>query len=141
MKALKRDFISLMLILTVCSCGGYKHSTIPDVDVNFTIYPNDAAYAPLNHIGGYMYLTGGVAGIIVYRLDVSTFLAYDRACPYDWEDTNAWICVDESGLTLSDANCGSQFNILDGGVISGPSPYPLKPYKTRFDGMILRVYN
>lgn len=141
MKGLRWIFCSLMMLLTICACDGYKHSTIPERDVNFTIYPNDAAYAPLNHVGGYMYFTGGVAGIIVYRLDVGTFLAYDRACPYDWQDSHAWIWVDESGLTLSDSLCGSQFNILDGGVISGPSPYPLKTYKTRFDGMILRVYN
>lgn len=135
-------FLLLFSTLALCCCDGYKHATIPEVNVNFTIHPNDAQYAALNHVGGYMYFTGGVAGIIIYRLDVSTFLAYDRACPYDWDKSkDAWICVEESGLTLADAHCGSRFNILDGGVISGPAQFPLKTYKTRYDGMILRVYN
>lgn len=135
--------LSLLFVVVTLffGCDGYKHATIPEVDVNFTIYPNDASYAALNHIGGYMYFTGGVAGIIVYRLDGGTFLAYDRACPYDWEDRDAWIIVESSGLTLTDEHCHSRFNILDGGVIDGPSQFPLKCYKTRYDGMILRVYN
>ncbi|MBP5710190.1 MAG: hypothetical protein J6W84_04365 [Bacteroidales bacterium] len=144
MKKCCRDFVfAFCCVLAVAfgGCGGYKHATIPEVDVNFTIYPNDASYAALNHIGGYMYFTGGVAGIVIYRLDGGTFLAYDRACPYDWEDKEAWIKVESSGLTLIDEHCGSRFNILDGGVIEGPAQFPLKCYKTRFDGMVLRVYN
>lgn len=117
------------------------HPTIPEVKVNFTIYPNNVDYVNLNYYGGYMYFTGGVAGIVVYRLDNTTFFAYDRACPYDWEEHDAWIWVEESGLTLIDRHCGSRFNILDGSVISGPAKYPLKMYRTRYDGMILKVYN
>lgn len=141
MKPLVRLFIMAILFVAFSGCDGYKHATIPEVDVNFSIYPNDAQYAALNHIGGYMYFTGGVAGIVIYRLDGATFLAYDRACPYDWRDQDAWICVEESGLTLIDNHCGSRFNILDGGVINGPAQFPLKSYKTRFDGYVLRVYN
>ena len=88
-----------------------------------------------------MYFTGGVNGIVVYRLSTDIFCAYDRACPYDWENSAAWIVVEESGLTLTDNHCGSQFNIIDGGVIRGPAQFPLKTYKTRYDGMILKVYN
>lgn len=140
---MKRIYFGLLLIgsLLFFRCHGYEHPTIPEVKVNFTIYPNSVNYLDLNYIGGYMYFTGGVAGIIVYRLDYSTFCAYDRACPYDWEDRDAWIVVEESGLTLIDPHCGSRFNIIDGSVINGPSKHPLKTYKTRYDGMILRVYN
>lgn len=139
----KIKFITYVFILFIGfnQCNGYEHETIPRVKVNFTIYPDDVNYLDLNHSGGYVYLTGGVAGIIVYRVDQTTFLAYDRACPYDWEDMDAWICVEESGLTLIDENCGSRFNILDGSVINGPAQFPLLNYKTSYDGRRLRVYN
>ena len=132
---------AVVFCLLCTTCNGYEHPTIPEVAVNFTIYPNSVDYLDLNYYGGYVYLTGGVAGIIVYRLDYSTFFAYDRACPHDWQDREAWIKVEESGLTLIDEHCGSRFNILDGSVVNGPSKYPLKAYRTRYDGMILKVYN
>lgn len=132
---------ALGLLLAFCRCDGYEHDTIPNVKVNFTIYPNDVTYYNLNYIGGYEYFTGGVAGIIVYRVDLSTFVAYDRACPHDWEDPDAWLSVDESGLMIVDPHCGSRFNILDGSVIDGPSKFILKYYKTSFDGRRLRIYS
>lgn len=122
-------------------CNGFEHETIPNVRVNFTIYPDNVNYHNLNYIGGHEYLTGGVAGIIVYRIDMSTFVAYDRACPYDWEDTDSWLEVDESGLMILDPHCGSRFNILDGSVIDGPSRYHLKYYHTSYDGRRLRIYS
>lgn len=142
MKGELKFFAACLLISVLLSgCKGYEHETIPSVKVNITIYPDNVNYLSLNHIGGYVYLTGGVAGIIVYRLDQTTFMAYDRACSYDWEDTDAWICVADDGLTLVDENCGSRFNILDGSVINGPAQYPLYFYKTTYDGRRLRIYN
>ena len=141
MKIIKYLFFFFLSISLLISCKGYKHETIPNVSVNFTIYPDDVTYMRLNYIGGYEYFTVGVAGIIVYRVDMSNFMAYDRACPYDWQENDAWLEVEESGLTIIDKHCGSRFNILDGSVISGPSPYRLKYYKTAYDGKKLRIYN
>lgn len=129
-----------MLTLLV-GCNRYDHPTIPYADVDFYIYPNDALHYRLNTVGGYEYFTGGVNGIIVYRLDQWTFYAYDRACPYDWEEAGSWLWVDPSGLLLVDSLCGSTFNILDGNVVSGPAKYPARKYNTHFDGMRLRVYS
>lgn len=130
-----------LLALLFTRCEGYQHATIPNVKVNFTIFPDDVQYYKLNFIGGYEYFTGGVAGIIVYRIDYQTFVAYDRACPYDWENADSWLVVDESGIMITDPECGTRFNILDGSVIDGPSQYPLKYYKTNYDGRRLRIYN
>lgn len=132
--------ICLILPLLVC-CDKYRHPTIPYAHVDFFIYPNDAGYHRLNTSGGYEYFTGGVSGIIVYRLDNMTFYAYDRACPYDWEEAGSWLWVDPSGLLMVDSLCGSTFNILDGSVVKGPAIYPARKYNTRFDGMRLRVYS
>jgi len=138
---MKKTIFILLSFLLLVSCNGYEHETIPTVQVDFSIYPNDVTYYSLNHYGGHMYFTGGVRGIIIYRLDQYTFMAYDRACPYDWEDDDSWIWVEESGLTLIDSCCGSRFNVLDGSVVNGPAIYSLKHYSTTFDGVKLRVYN
>ena len=138
---MKRIFLFFTVAVCIMGCNGYEHQTIPYTYVNFTIYPNDVSYSALNHFGGYMYFTGGVDGIVIYRLDYSTFVAYDRACPYDWENPDSWIWVEDNGLILHDSCCGSRFNILDGTVINGPSRHPLKYYRTSFDGMRLHIYN
>ena len=46
-----------------------------------------------------------------------------------------------SNIMLVDSLCGSLYNILDGTVISGPAKWPLREYRTRYDGYQLRVYN
>ena len=126
--------------LLVC-CDMYNHPTIPNAKVDFIVYPNDVMYYRLNTYGGYEYFTGGVNGIVVYRLDEWTFMAYDRACSYDWEDHESWLWVAPDGLRLVDSLCGSTFTILDGNVLGGPAIYPARRYATRFDGARLRIYS
>ena len=134
--------IALLLIITLLcgACGNYQHDTIPYRKVDITLSVGDPNYYMLNHDGGYLYLTGGVNGIIVYRM-LNEFKAYDRACPYDWENSNSWLCYEPSELMIHDSCCGSRFNIIDGTVMNGPARHPLKYYRTSFDGMLLRIYN
>lgn len=131
-------FFLIFLVFNACT---YEHPTVPNVSVDFTIWPNDPNYYELIHYGGYVYVTGGVDGIIIYRLDEMTFKAYDRACPYDWETSNNLLWVDDDRLTIYHEDCGSRFNIIDGTVVEGPARTPLKYYRTRYDGAKLRIYN
>ena len=141
MKHFLRIFL-VVIFFSVLGCGGYKHSTIPNVWVSFWVYPNDVSYLDLNYYGGHMYFTGGVNGVVVYRLNETEFRAFDRACPYDWDDEEEpRVGVEPDGITLRCEKCGSLFNILDGGVITGPAKYPLKYYQTKYDGMRLRVHS
>ena len=137
----KSIVIILLLAAFFMGCDNTYHPTIPHRKVDFTIYPNDVMYYRLNTYGGYEYFTGGVSGIVVYRLDEWTFMAYDRSCSYDWEENTSWIWVHPNGIMLIDSLCGSTYNILDGNVIEGPAIWPLYQYKTRYDGVQLRVYN
>lgn len=131
----------LMSMLLLMSCDNINHPTIPYKKVDFTIYPNDVMYYKLNTYGGYEYFTGGVNGIVIYRLDEWSFYAFDRACSYDWENPDSWLWVHPNCIMLIDSCCGSVFNILDGTVISGPARYPLRQYYTRYDGWQLRVFD
>ena len=114
---------------------------IPDVPVNFSLDPNSTQYLELNVVNGWVYLTGGYRGILVFRKSVTEFMAYERACPYDWDLANARLEVDVSGITAVCPSCQSKFILLDGSPYEGPSPYPMKQYQTTYDGILLYIYN
>ena len=145
MRLIKILGISIFIITLLSSTWSCKdklpHDTIPEVAVNLYLDINSTMYIELNSIGGHIYLTGGYRGILIYRVSVDEFVAYDRACPFDPFADKARITVDPSGITVTDSICGSQFNILDGSVIKGPATIPLKRYYTYFDGNILTVNN
>jgi len=115
--------------------------TIPSVQVNFYLQTTDPEFNSLNAVGGWVYVNGGSRGIVIYRLSMDEFMAYDRHCPYTPSESCAQIDVESSGISALDDCCGSQFLLTDGTVVGGPSTEPLKRYQTYFDGNQLRVYN
>jgi nitrite reductase/ring-hydroxylating ferredoxin subunit len=132
----------LILSLAITGCSKEeKRNEIPVVGVSFVIDPNSTEYLELNGVGGWVTLTGGYRGIIVYRKSISEFMAFERACPYDWELTEARVEVDASGLTATCPSCQSKFILIDGTPYEGPTHYPLKEYQTQFDGTLLYISN
>lgn len=133
------SFLLFLILLT--SCKKTDDQGIPNVYVNFQINPNSTEYLELNLIGGFVYVTGGVKGLIIYREDMENFMCYDRACPYDYDVNGSIITVDTSGLILVDTLCGSKYLITDGSVVNGPTSRSLKQYRTYFNGEMLHIYN
>lgn len=129
------------LLLTGCAKKSQTANEIPYVLVNFSINPNSTEYIRLNTVNGWEYLTGGYRGILVFRKSVDEFVSFERACPYDWQNTNARIVVDTSGITVYCPVCKSKYIMLDGTPFSGPSRYPLKQYQTSYNGNTLSIYN
>ena len=139
----KNLFINLALLIagtfSLFACGKETEGTdIPYVYVNFAIYPNTFQFIP---DGGYVYITGGYKGIIVYRPLHDEFLAFERACPYDPLDDSARIVVETSGIIAVDPHCGSRFIMTDGSPIEGPATVGMKQYRTRYDGYTLNLSN
>jgi nitrite reductase/ring-hydroxylating ferredoxin subunit len=128
-------------LLPGCSKTSENANDIPYVAVNFSINPNSTEYIRLNTVDGWEYLTGGYRGILVFRKSVNEFVSFERACPYDWQNTNARIVVDTSGITAYCPVCKSKYILLDGTPYSGPSRYPLKQYQTSYDGNLLYISN
>jgi hypothetical protein len=125
-------FVVLAIILPVLSCDK-NHSQIPNVYVDIYIDLTDPLYSDIQLPGNYVYVTGGVNGIIVYRNSTDEFSAYERTCPYDPDCGKVY--VDMDNFTAADTVCcGSEFSLLiDGAKTQGPSVYPLKSYQCSYD--------
>ena len=113
--AFRLKYLSFLLITTILfsSCDD-ENERIPyvpiDVELNLTL----PAYAPLQTVGNWIYITGGSQGIIVYRFSTDEFRAWDRHCTFNVSD-NCRIEVDNSNIQAKDNECcQSVFSIIDG---------------------------
>jgi len=133
-------FIGLIFI---AGCKKDTPNNVPNAVVDIYIYPNLPSFVNLNAIGGWVSITGGVRGIIVYRKSSNEFMAYERNCTYQSTDPApcAMVDVDASNIIVTDTCCNSKFSIFDGNVTQGPAGLPLKAYNTTFDGNTLHIYN
>lgn len=90
-------------------------------------------YIALKSNGGFKELSssvGGVQGIIVYRVDASTYRAYERNCSYQPNDACVTVSAHSSGLYMVDPCCGSTFSFSDGSPLGTPAWRPLRQYQT-----------
>ena len=141
MKVFYKIISSLFLFLLLALSCNKDNSYIPYVPVNIQINLQNPDYNSLKTVGGWVYITGGSKGIIVYRADVGDFKAYDRHCPYKPDEACSKVDVDGSYLTAIDTCCGSKFQLFDGSVLKSPATRSLQQYQTSYDGNILSINN
>jgi len=96
------------------------------------------AYIKLKSTGGYVYLDGGMRGIILYRAEEDVYYAFERACPHHPRAACAQVKVNSSNLYMEDTCCGSTFDFR-GQVTGGPARYALQRYETYLEGNMLTV--
>src|SRR5476651_1348874 len=112
----------------VCfGCGKTSQSNIPSVPVSFTATLSDPRLTALNAYGGAVYITGGVAGIIIYREPDGTYAAYDRCSSYQPQNKCA-VTLDDTGFTVTDPCSGSKFSLTDGSPVKAPATKSLRSY-------------
>ncbi|MCB0763913.1 MAG: hypothetical protein R2815_07000 [Flavobacteriales bacterium] len=134
-------FLLTIAVVLTASCRKTERAGVPLTPVDISINVNNPSYADIAVPGGWLYLTGGSQGIIVYRTSPDAFVAMDRHCPYQPAEL-CRVVVDESEIIARDtACCHSAFLIVDGSVSEGPSALPLQRYNTSFNGTTLRIYN
>jgi hypothetical protein len=152
--------IRFFLIIGILSCSLFacnkKNDVIPDVYVDFTLDLSDPQFVDLNAIGGSDTINAhtnnwgrGAAGYndngIIISRGAEEFFAYDRTCPHDYEVNNLSIKVRLDPVNFAKAvcpKCGTTYELLSYGTpSSGIGRYPLKNYRTSFDGRYVRVYN
>ncbi|MBF9223797.1 Rieske (2Fe-2S) protein [Hymenobacter ruricola] len=141
-------FVCFGFIVAACGSSNDEQPLIPDAPVNLSLALTSQEYVKLRFDNGAVTLpvkgpagTGGVKGVIVVRQNASTYLAFERNCPYRPYDACAIVSLDRnSGLFMRDSCCNSQFD-LRGQVSGGPSPRPLKQYNVNLQGNLLSITN
>ncbi|MBK7712661.1 MAG: hypothetical protein IPJ37_18155 [Bacteroidales bacterium] len=143
---------TITLALLLLSCNKAKNDVIPDVYVNFTLDINDPEFISLTAIGsdtvdantnnwgnGAAGFNGN--GIILYN-GGDDFYAFDRTCPHDYEVNALSVKVKIDFTIATCPKCGTVYSLSASGTpASGVGRYPLKNYRTSFDGRFLRVWN
>lgn len=134
-------FSQLFVVFLFLSCKEEQYP-IPNVPVNQNINLDLPAYSQLNAPGGYVYVTGGSRGIIVYR-NFDEFVALDRHSTYESHKECAIVEVNPDNIfELIDTCSGSTYSIISGVVMSGPAQYGLRRYNTYWDGAFtVNIFN
>ena len=133
--------LSLALALPACNSGGNAQPQIPLAAVSEVLFLTDQKNSALRFDNGAVYLRGkpGVRGIIVIRQNASSYLAFDRNCPYQPQDTCARVFI-EPFVRIYDPCCQSQFS-FQGQPQGGPATLPLRRYTTALSGNTLTITN
>lgn len=151
-------FLVLIFLLGISySCKKPRGDVIPYVYVNFTLDLLDPEFLPLAAPANYVLVDANTNligiygagydgnGIIVYRASMDEFYAFDRTCPHDYAISNTSIAVDTiyGEFYVKCPLCESEYVLPSFGnpTKDGPSKYPLKNYRTTFDGRFVHVYN
>jgi hypothetical protein len=107
-------------------------SPIPDVVVQEQVNLNSVTTQELKlGDGRFIYISGGISGIILYRKSTDIYLAFERKSPYRMEDTCGRITVPSSRFYMEDTCHQCTFG-WDGRPQSGPCRDILKQYKVQF---------
>lgn len=137
----KMALIILSFVLILFSCNEdvprdeIPYATFDDISISLDL----PAYNDLSFDGGYITLSQGVRGIIIYRENASTFHVYERNCSYRPYEACATVEVHSSELFMFDPCCNSNFSFETGYPTSGPAQFPLRKYQSSFSGRVLTI--
>ncbi|WP_448519815.1 Rieske 2Fe-2S domain-containing protein [Rhodoflexus sp.] len=133
--------IGLLLILGLGSCERQEViDPVPFVFVQKLIDLNNIAFQALRFDRGFVYETGGVRGLIIFRRSATVFLAFDRVCTHHPSNPCGVVEVEPTGFFMRCPCCGSAFD-FEGNPINGPANFPLVRYRTALSGSLLSINN
>jgi nitrite reductase/ring-hydroxylating ferredoxin subunit len=148
-------FIIYFSSIGLISCDKANNEVIPYATVDFTIDLLDPEFVNLSVIGisdtidastnnwGFRSAGYDGNGIIIYS-GPDEYYAYDRTCPHDFavNGLSVRVRINQSAVAVC-PQCGTQYALsVYGTPISGLGKYPLKNYKTNFDGeRYIRVWD
>lgn len=129
-----RYFYSILFFTVLLSGCGKEQSYIPDVAVNYNVTLTQFSLQAKNGI--LMVPNQGVAGLIIVKTPLGSFVAFDRCSTVNPEKKCA-ITPDENGLTATDPCSGAKFSLLDGTPQKAPAEKNLKIYNVSLQGNVL----
>jgi hypothetical protein len=136
--------LALMIGFLSCNKSGTpsaNNNPVPSRPVEMSLYPNDPTYFKVQFIGGWMYVSGGINGIVLYRKSEEEFVAVERTSSQLPDNAAAAVKVMSDNFTLRDSISDSHWRIFDGTVTKGPATWPLRLYYTSYDGSRLIIRN
>jgi hypothetical protein len=133
-------FALITLLIITSGCRDRNTNRVPDVPVNIAINIYQPDFFNLTVPSGWVYITGGSRGIIVYRKSTTEFVALERHSPFQPED-NCAVVVNEDNVLVSDPCSDSQWLITDGTIVQGPTAFALRTYQATFADPILYITN
>jgi hypothetical protein len=133
---LKKRFLILLFLF---SCNPdlvddpIPFQPFPDINITLSNHP------ALGSDGGSILINdGGVRGIILYRKNSTTYLAFERNCSFQPNDACATVGVHTSTLFMQDACCMSSFS-FEGKPTGGPAWRSLQQYEASLSGNTLTI--
>lgn len=150
---MNKVILTLMLFLAF-SCGKNNDNTntepIDNVPVSITVNLNLPSNFHLQNVGSFVFLTGGVKGVVLVHNTDDNYYAFDRACSYQPNSVScSRIEVDTAFLQF---RCGETTNMgfqkccdsrffFDGSVSQSPARFPLKQYNVTKSGNTIFISN
>ena len=116
----------------------YIQEVIVDIDLNLTL----PEFSDLQTVGNYIFINGGVKGIIVYHQGFDIYKTYDRNCSF--EPSLSCARIDSVNSSIAMCTCCNSIFLLgeqNGETIDGPALLPLKQYQNTHTGDFLHIYN
>jgi hypothetical protein len=146
--------LSSFILFLNWGCTKSKNDVVPNVYIDFTINLSDPEFFNLNAIGNAVIVTSATNnwgysaagynnnGVIVYRSTMEDFYAYDGTCPHDFAVNGKSIKLKIDGIFAVCPSCGTTYALPGfGSPYSGVGKYPLKNYKTYFNGQFVHVWH
>ena len=124
---IKKNLITLSLILCCLGCKKENTQQIPYVSVNLILSANELLAIPLGSTKTY---PGGNDSLYIYHSDLSSYEAFDRLCTNYPNDTSRIVTDIVGGTTATCPRCKSKFELIYGSVINGPARFQLRQYQT-----------
>ena len=136
--------ISLCLLACILILGCQPDLTDDEIPYQpfdvININLNLPAYNALRTDGGSMAINeGGVRGIIIYRQNISNYVAYERNCSFEPNSACATVDIDVSTLFMICSCCSSTFDFSTGIPLGGIAWRPLRKYETSVNGSFLII--
>jgi nitrite reductase/ring-hydroxylating ferredoxin subunit len=135
----KRAIFIILLFSGLISCTT-DNVLLPDILVDEYVYLNNPSNINLQAPGGWAYVSGGIKGIIVYRVSIDQFKAYERSCPHISPNMCSVLYV-EKGITV-ECECDKKTFLLATGEPLDGASHGLKEYRAYLiDDGTLRIVN
>ena len=130
--------LSTLFIFSTCNT---KDDYIQEIYVNIFIDLNLPEYSDLQVSGNFIFIEGGVEGIIIYHGVGNDYKVYDRNCSYEPSLSCSLIDSVDAGIAYCGC-CSSAFLLSnDASVLNSPALLPLKKYYWTLSGSQMHISN